>query len=211
MNRFQGRENMLHYCTTCFHPTKSLNSVNVSGFKVHEPEESCDSSNIQNDTYTGGNCLNIWALPNFSFFFGFLVLTLFIHPCLEAPVSSSAALTCSQQLWFLNTKELKKLSMKNTIFSSWAWVNYQSSITEHAACFFSSSVQMIILWTEHKDILILTCLFPRQRHVGFPTRPAHLGLSSMCLLEIFHEFLWEDFLNNALTDTDYYSLWARIS
>lgn len=116
MNRFQGRENMLHYCTTCFHPTKSLNSVNVSGFKVHEPEESCDSSNIQNDTYTGGNCLNIWALPNFSLFFGFLVLTLFIHPCLEAPASSSTALTCSQQLWFLNTKELKKLNEKHNLF-----------------------------------------------------------------------------------------------
>lgn len=49
--------------------------------------------------------------------------------------------------------------------------------------FFFSSIQRIVLWTHPKDVLILTCLFPWQRHVGFPTRPAHLALLSMCLLE----------------------------
>lgn len=60
--------------------------------------------------------------------------------------------------------------MKNTIFSSWTWVNYQSGITEHAAFFF------LLLKTERRDVLILACLFPRQSHLRFPTRPAHVTL-----------------------------------
>lgn len=182
MNGFQGRENMLHYCTALFSSSKitefniqrmsvGLNSTQaVCGFNMLKciNQRRATAAAILKMTHSpGGNCLNFRALPNISFFFGFVVLTLFIHPCLEAPASSSAALTCSQQLWFLNTKEWKKLSMKNTIFSSWAWVNYQGSITEHAAfLFFFSTAQRIVLWTEPKDVLTLTCLFPWQRCLG---------------------------------------------
>lgn len=71
--------------------------------------------------------------------------------------------------------------------------------------------QRIVPWTEAKNVLILTCLFPRQRRCGFPTRPAHLAP----LAHVFAGRLPVTFrtgcLNSALTDMDYISLWVRIS
>lgn len=150
--------------------------------QVHEPKEGSNSSNIINDTFPKGNCLNIWALPNFPFFFGCVVLALFIHPCPEASASSSAALTCSQQLWFLNTKEWKKLNEKHNLF-----ISGMSQLPEQPfwarSMFFSPQSVQRILFQNIRVYRFWHVYFHGKDMLGFQRNQQILVLLFICRLE----------------------------
>lgn len=104
---------------------------------MHEPEWSY-SSNIQNDTFPGGNCLNIWAFPNISFFFGFVVLTLFIHPCLKAQASTSCCLNLFLTTLIPQHKRMKEsLNEKHRLFILGMSQLPEQLYWTHSAFFFS--------------------------------------------------------------------------
>lgn len=209
VNQFRGREKT---CSDfCFIQQNHWiqYSKNVSGFK-HRTRAICGfnvlkcmnrraaaTAAIFKMTHpSGGNCLNIWALPNISFFSGFVILT-FVYSSLA---SSSAALTCSQQLWLLSSKEWNKLSMKNTIFSSQAWVNYQDGISQK--CFFPQAFVRSVLWFWTEGWITSDMFISTDQAVGFEQHVELLLF--MCPLERSHEHLWLDFLfilsNKDLTD-----------
>lgn len=94
----------------------------------------------------------LWALPN-NLFSSMVCCFEYVYSSLSwAPASSPTALTCSQQLWFLHTKEWKENSVSNLFVLSISQLPNQR--TKCAA--FS-----LVLRTESKALLILTCLFPQ--------------------------------------------------
>lgn len=118
---------------------------------------------MENKPSFGGNYFNwIWlgfsptALSPFFFFPGVCVLTLFIRPCPSVLASSSSGLSCSQQVWFLNTKEWKKITGKTQSFNLG-----HESITRAALL----SMRQCRFQTAPKDVLTLTCLFPCQSNL----------------------------------------------
>lgn len=90
------------------------------------------------------------ALPNISFLLWFCWFESVYSSLSPAPASSPTALTCSHQLWFLNTKERKENSVHNLFILGMSQLPSQCA-----------SDQRVVLRTEPKALLILTCLFPQ--------------------------------------------------
>lgn len=118
------------------------------------------------ETCRGGSWSHTCAVGGFQLHQTLLNVSLFlwfcwfesVHPPLSwAPASSATALTCSQQLWFPNTKEWKE----NRVHNLFILHESMTKPVNKTLLFFSSWVQGIVVSIEPKALLILTCLFPQ--------------------------------------------------